>query len=41
MASNPLSSLPSFEEAVLYLRNNGFGRSLQKLLAAYVVGRQT
>lgn len=40
MTLNPLSSLPSLEEALLYLKNNGFGRSLGKVLSAYVLGRQ-
>lgn len=34
------SSLPSFGEAYLYLKNNGLRRSLGKLVSAYIVGHQ-
>jgi GNAT superfamily N-acetyltransferase len=33
-------ALPSVNEACLYLKNNGFQRSLKKLIRGYIVGRQ-
>lgn len=39
-SSSARRSLPSLNEALLYLKNNGVRRSLGKLVAGYIAGRQ-